>query len=169
MDTPPVERGVWVLKNLPGMPPPPPPKEAPALVPALDGAATVRDLLEKHRNDAACVECHRQIDPAGFSLEAHDPIGRYRTRYSKTQAVDTEGEYRGQPFDDIAGLKKLMLAQIRRFARSLIVRISEYGMGRKLEVSDLETIEAITVEAGKDGFHVNDMIHLIAESQPINK
>jgi hypothetical protein len=169
VDTSPVERGVWVLKNLLGTPPPPPPKEVPALVPDLNGAATVRDLLEKHRNDAACMECHRQIDPAGFALEAYDPIGRYRTRYSKTQAVSTEGEYRGQPFDDVAGLKKLMLAQIRPFARSLVVRISEYGMGRKLEASDLETVEAITEEAGKDGFRLNDMIRLIAESQLINK
>jgi len=129
----------------------------------------VRDLLEKHRNDAACMECHRQIDPAGFALEAYDPIGRYRTRYSKTQAVSTEGEYRGKPFDDVAGLKKLMLAQIRPFARSLVVRISEYAKGRKLEASDLETVEAITEEAGKYGYLLNDMIRLIAESQLIHK
>jgi hypothetical protein len=162
VDTSPVERGVWVLKNLLGTPPPPPPKEVPALVPDLNGAKTVRDLLEKHRNDAACMECHRQIDPAGFALEAYDPIGRYRTRYSETQAVSTEGEYRGKPFDNVAGLKKLMLAQIRPFARSLVVRISEYAKGRKLEASDLKTVELLTEQAAKNDFRLNDMISEIA-------
>jgi hypothetical protein len=165
VDTSPVERGVWVLKHLLGTPPPPAPKEVPALVPDLNGATTVRQMLEKHRNDPACMECHRQIDPAGFALEAYDPIGRYRTAYSKTQAVSTEGEYRGKPFDDVTGLKKLMLAQLRPFARSLVVRISEYAKGRKLEASDLKAVEAITEAAAKNDFRLNDMIRLIAESQ----
>jgi len=164
VDTSPVERGVWVLKHLLGTPPPPAPKEVPALVPDLNGAKTVRDLLERHRNDAACMECHRTIDPAGFALEAYDPIGRFRTRYSKTQTVSTEGEYRGKPFDDVTGLKKLMLAQLRPFARSLIVRLAEYAKGRKLEASDFKTVEAITEAVAKNDFLLNDMISEIANS-----
>jgi hypothetical protein len=162
VDTSPVERGVWVLKHLLGTPPPPAPKEVPALVPDLNGAKTVRDLLERHRNDAACMECHRTIDPAGFALEAYDPIGRFRTRYSKTQTVSTEGVYRGKPFKDITGLKKLMLAQLRPFARSLIVRLAEYSKGRKLEASDFKTVEAITEAAAKNDFRLNDMISELA-------
>ena len=164
VETSPVERGVWVLKNLLGTPPPPPPKEVPALVPDLNGATTVRELLEKHRNDAACMECHRVIDPAGFALEAYDPIGRFRTAYSKTQAVSTGGEYRGQPFADITGLKKLMLGQTRPFARSLVVRVAEYAKGRKLEASDLKAVEHITDQAARHGYRLKDIVSLIAES-----
>ena len=165
VDTSPVVRGVWVLKNLLGTPPPPPPKEVPALVPDLNGATTIRQLLEKHRSDASCMECHRQIDPAGFALEAYDPIGRFRTSYSKTQAVSTEGEYKGKPFEDVTGLKKLMLAQLRPFARSLIVRIAEYAKGRKLEAPDLKTVEEITRQAAKSDYRLNDMINAIATSE----
>jgi hypothetical protein len=89
VDTSPVERGVWVLRDLLATPP----KEVPTLTPDLSGAEKVRDLLEKHRNDAACMECHRRIDPLGFALESFDPIGRERTRYSPTQAVSTRGRY----------------------------------------------------------------------------
>lgn len=165
VDTSPVERGVWVLKHLLGTPPSPPPEEVSALVPDLNGAETIRELLEKHRSDSACMDCHRQIDPPGFALEAYDPIGRFRTRYSKTQTVSTEGEYRGKPFDDVTGLKKLMLAQLRPFARSLIVRLAEYAKGRKLEASDFKTVEAITEAAAGNDFRLNDMISEIATGE----
>ena len=164
VDTSPVERGVWVLKHLLGTPPPPAPKEVPALVPDLNGAKTVRDLLEKHRNDASCMECHRQIDPPGFALEAFDPIGRFRTAYSKTQSVSTEGEFKGKPFKDVTGLKKLMLGQLRPFARSLVVRIAEYAKGRKLVAADYPTVEAILTAAEKEDFKLKTIVHQIAIS-----
>ncbi|MCX6854160.1 MAG: DUF1592 domain-containing protein [Verrucomicrobia bacterium] len=169
VDTSPVVRGVWVLDNLLGTPPPPAPKEVPALVPDLNGAKTVRQLLEKHRSDASCMECHRIIDPAGFALEAYDPIGRFRTNYTKLQTVSTEGEYRGKPFADVTGLKKLMLTQLRPFARSLVVRIAEYAKGRKLEAADLKTVEQITEQSAKNDFRLQDIISMIAVSELMTK
>jgi hypothetical protein len=165
VDTSPVVRGVWVLRNLLGTPPPRPPKEVPALVPDLNGAKTIRELLEKHRNDSACMECHRQIDPPGFALEAYDPIGRFRTAYSKSMRVSTEGEYKGVQFDDVTGLKKTMLTQIRPFARNLIVRLAEYAKGRKLEASDLKSVEELTEQAAKNGFRLNDMVSALATGE----
>lgn len=102
----PIERGVWVLADLLGTPPPPPPKEVPALTPDLNGAVTVREMLEKHRSDPACMECHRRMDPLGFALEAYDPIGRLRTKYSKKQQVSTHGNYLGKDFADVTELKQ---------------------------------------------------------------
>jgi hypothetical protein len=164
VETSPVERGFWVLNDLLGTPPPPAPAEVPALVPDLNGANTVRQLLEKHRSDPACMECHRQMDPIGFALESYDPIGRYRTKYSKTMAVSTEGEFKGREFADIDGLKKIMLTQTRPFARNLVVRIAEYAKGRKLVPADLKLVESIVDASVKDDFRLNDMIRLIAES-----
>jgi Protein of unknown function (DUF1588) len=67
VETSPVVRGHWALPALLGTPPPAP-KEVPALVPDLSGATIVRQLLDRHRTDAACAECHRQMDPLGFAL-----------------------------------------------------------------------------------------------------
>jgi hypothetical protein len=136
----------------------------PALVPDLNGAQSVRDLLEKHRSDAACMECHRLIDPLGFALEAYDPIGRFRTNYSESQVVSTAGEYRGKSFEDITGLKQIMLGQLRPFARNLVVRIAEYAKGRKLAASDLKAVEAITDEAAENDFRLQDLVIKIATS-----
>jgi hypothetical protein len=83
VETSPVTRGVWVTENILGIPPPPPPDVVPAIDPDVSGATTIRDRLAKHRADAACAECHRKIDPLGFSLEAFDPVGRWRKTYPK--------------------------------------------------------------------------------------
>ena len=165
VETSPVERGVWVLADLLGTPPPPPPKEVPAITPDLNGAETVRDLLEKHRSDKACMECHRRMDPLGFALEAYDPIGRFRTKYSKTQRVSTEGNYLGKDFADVDELKRILVSDIRPFARNLVIRIAEYAKGRKLGAADYATVELIVDETGADNYQLKDVVIAIATSE----
>lgn len=164
VDTSPVERGVWVLRDLLGTPPPPPPKEVPALTPDLNGAETVRDMLEKHRSDAACMECHRRIDPLGFALESFDPIGRERTRYSPKQAVDTQGRYLGRDFADVTELKRVLASDILPFARNLIVRLAEYAKGRELVPTDHVIVEQLVDEAEANDFRFRDIVLAIARS-----
>ena len=164
VETSPIERGVWVLSDLLGTPPPPPPKAVPALTPDLNGAVTIRDMLEKHRSDPACRECHRRMDPLGFALEAFDPIGQHRTKYSKTQTVSTNGNYLGQEFSDVTELRRILAENLRPFARSLVIRIAEYAKGRELVATDYATVDAILSETEEQGFQLNDMIQLIATS-----
>jgi Protein of unknown function (DUF1585) len=57
-----------------------------------------------------------------------------------------------------------MLAQLRPFARSLVVVIAAYAKGRKLEAADFKTVEAITEASAKTDYRLNDMVCLIAES-----
>ena len=164
VETSPIERGVWVLAELLGTPPPPPPKAVPALTPDLNGAVTVRQMLEKHRSDPACMECHRRMDPLGFALEAYDPIGRYRTKYSKTQTVSTHGNYLGQDFTDVTELKQILSSEVRPFARNLIIRIAEYAKGRKLIAADYATVESLVETAADSGFKFQDIIKGVASS-----
>lgn len=164
VETLPVERGVWVLAELLGTPPPPAPKEVPAITPDTTGANTVRDLLQKHRSDAACMECHRRMDPLGFALEAYGPIGQLRTRYSKVQKVTTHGTYKGQDFADVTELKEILAKYLQPFARSLIVRIAEYAKGRKLVPADFVLVEKIVAASAADKFKLRDMLVRIATS-----
>src|SRR5207244_668865 len=78
--TSPVVRGAWVIENLLGIHVPPPPP-VPAVEPDLTGAVTLRQQLDKHRNDTSCASCHSKIDPPGFALESFDPIGGWREKY----------------------------------------------------------------------------------------
>lgn len=164
VETSPIERGVWVLSDLLGTPPPPPPKAVPALTPDLNGAVTVREMLEKHRSDPACMECHRRLDPPGFALEAFDPIGRYRTKYSRKQSVSTHGSYQGKDFADVTELRKILSSDVRPFARSLIIRIAEYAKGRELVAADFSTVEAILTALEKGDYRMNDLVKKVATS-----
>ncbi len=77
----PVLRGVWVQERILGKPVPPPPPGVPAVEPDIRGATTIREQLDKHRNDESCAACHAKIDPPGFALESFDVIGGWRDRY----------------------------------------------------------------------------------------
>lgn len=79
--TSPVLRGVWVMERILGIPRQPPPPNIPAVEPDATGAVTIRQMIEKHRADAACASCHAKMDPPGLALENFDAIGGWRDRY----------------------------------------------------------------------------------------
>lgn len=79
--TSPVLRGAWVTNRILGKPPQPPPPDVPAVDPDIRGTVTIREQLDKHRNNAACAGCHAKLDPPGFALESFDVIGAWRSRY----------------------------------------------------------------------------------------
>ncbi len=158
VETSPIIRGHWILNELLGTPPPPPPKEVPAIAPDINGALTVRQQLEKHRTDANCAACHRQMDPLGFALESFDPIGGLRTRYSKTQAVSTDGTYKGKDFANVTDLKKILASDLRPFARHLTILMTEYAKGRKLVPADYPAIEAVLDRTAANDFRLQDML-----------
>ena len=93
--TSPVQRGKWVLQVLLGSPPPPPPPNVPALEDtkgAADGRfLSVRERMEQHRSNPACMSCHRVIDPIGLALENFDVVGRYRIKDNGVP-VDSTGQ-----------------------------------------------------------------------------
>ena len=90
--TSPILRGNWVAETLLGERLPRPPKDVPIL-PDDDSATdllTMRQLVEKHTSDPACTNCHKRIDPYGFSLESFDSIGRFRKTDRKDRPINTQ-------------------------------------------------------------------------------
>jgi hypothetical protein len=166
IETSPVMRGVWVLENILGAPPPPPPDNVPPIDPDVRGAKSMRDLLAKHRDNAACYECHRKIDPLGFALENFDPIGAWRTSYGKGAPIDASGELpNGQRFQDVAGLKKVLVERKDQFARMLIERLLGYACGRRIEPLDRPVVEGILAATQKEGYRFRDLIEQVVLSQ----
>jgi cytochrome c553 len=79
--TSPVQRGVWVMERILGIPRQPPPPNVPAIEPDATCAVTIRQMIEKHRADTACASCHARMDPPGLALENFDAIGGWRDHY----------------------------------------------------------------------------------------
>jgi hypothetical protein len=167
VETTPVTRGVWVSENILGIRPPPPPDEVPAIEPDVSGATTVRERLAKHSTDVTCAECHRKIDPLGFSLESFDPIGRWRSTYPKPKKkelpappIDTAGEFpSGETYQNFAGFKKI-IRETREdlFIRHLIRQTLSYTTGRHMEPADAFVIEDIHSKLKKEGLGLKTLL-----------
>ncbi|MEI6714432.1 MAG: DUF1588 domain-containing protein [Verrucomicrobiota bacterium] len=167
VETSPVTRGVWVSENILGVQPPPPPDVVPAIDPDVSGATTIRERLAKHRADKACAECHRKIDPLGFSLETFDPIGRWRSNYPKPNKskdpapkIDATGEFpSGETYSDFASFKKVILATREDlFTRHLIRQFLTYASGRRMELADDFTIDEIHAAVKKSGLGLQTLL-----------
>ena len=166
IETSPVTRGVWMLENIFGTPPSPPPDNVPALDPDVRGAKSIREILTKHRASASCMTCHSKIDPPGFALENFDPIGAWRTKYKNGVAIDASSQLEGMgSFENIAGLKKLLLERKADFARTLTERILAYGCGRRIESEDRPRVDAIVRQLADRGYGFRDLIELAVQSE----
>jgi hypothetical protein len=166
IETSPVTRGVFLLENILGTPPPPPPDDVPAIDPDVRGAKSIRELLSKHRESPNCYGCHQKIDPLGFALENFDAIGDWRPRIGKTK-IDSSGELpSGEKFDDVAGLKKILVQRKDLFARMLTDRLLTYACGRRMEALDEATIERIVAELPKKQYGLRSLIEAVILSEP---
>ena len=169
IETSPVVRGVWVMENILGTPPSPPPPDVEPLEPDTRGAVTIREQLKKHRNVAACADCHNRIDPAGFALEFYDPIGGYRSHYKSRAArnppVDGSGNLvSGETFQNEQDFKKLLLKRKDRFTEALTAKLLSYATGRELTFRDDAEIKQIAADCAKQGYGLRDLITGIVNS-----
>ncbi len=165
IDTSPVTRGVFLLENILGTPPPPPPDDVPAIDPDVRGAKSMRELLSKHRESPNCYGCHQKIDPLGFALENFDAIGDWRPRIEKTK-IDSSGELpSGEKFEDVAGLKKILVQRKDLFAHMLTDRLLTYACGRRMEVLDEATVEKIVAELAKKEYGLRSLIEAVVTSE----
>ncbi len=161
IDTNPVIRGSWVLEHIIGAPPAPPPPDIPVIEPDVRGTTTLRQRLEKHRDNPSCLACHRHIDPPGFALESFDVIGRWRGHSmvdNKPLAIDSSGEFAGVAFKDVTGFKAALLERQPQFARSLVEKLLIHLLGRELTAADRPAIRSILDQTAAGGYRLRDIV-----------
>jgi hypothetical protein len=166
VDTSPVVRGIWILENLLGTPPSPPPPDVDIPEPDARGELTIRQLYAKHRTVESCNDCHKKIDPLGFSLENFDAIGAWRTKYYSGHDIDPSGRMPGgETFKDVAGLKQIMTRDLDQFSRNLATKLMTYATGRTMSVTDRPEIDAIVDRLKSERGGLRDLIKLIVISK----
>ena len=166
--TSPVMRGKWVMEVLLGSPPPAPPPNIPALedTGAASGAKilTVRERMEQHRKNPACMSCHRVIDPLGLTLENFDVTGRYRIKDSGNP-VDANGVlYDGTAMEGPAGLKAALVKNKTAFLLSFTESFMTYALGRRIGPEDMPTIRRIVRDAEKQNYKMSSFVMGVAAS-----
>lgn len=162
-----VIRGKYILQNILGTPPPPPPPDVPALEEdAVGTAASLRQQMEKHRDNAVCASCHNKMDALGFGLENYDAIGKWRTRDGKFP-IDSSGVLPdGRTFDGPGELREALLVQMPEFAQNVVEKMMIYALGRGLQRYDRIVAKQITRELAASGYPFQSIVYEIVESLP---
>jgi hypothetical protein len=165
--TSPVVRGKWILDNLLGAPPPP----APAVVPPLDDSPaaatlTMRQRMEKHRENPACASCHRVMDPIGLALENYDAIGRWRDLDGESP-IDASGVLTdGTKVSGVVDLRNALLQRPEVLVGTLTEKLLTYALGRGLEPYDQPVVRAIVRDAARADYRFSALVAGIVTSQP---
>jgi hypothetical protein len=166
--TSPVMRGKWIMEVLLGSPPPAPPPNVPTLEEtgaAVDGKLlSVRERMEEHRKNPACVSCHRVIDPLGLALENFDVTGRWRIKDGGKPIDATGVMYDGTNLDGPVSLRTALLGRKDVFLETFTENLMTYALGRRIEHYDMPTIRAIARGAGSNDYRISAFILGIVNS-----
>src|SRR5436190_10036634 len=166
--TSPIIRGVWVLGSIFGAPPPPPLPNVPSLDESTVSASLpMRERLAAHRSNAVCANCHRTIDPVGFSLENFNAIGQWRDHEADDVPIDVSGALPGAgELRGVSGLEDALLSRPELFAGTLTEKLLTFALGRGVEYYDAPAVRRIVRDAGKDGYRFSSLILGIVKSTP---
>jgi hypothetical protein len=152
-NTSPILRGAWISKNIAGNTLSPPPEDVKAIERTASTAVSLREQIDEHKNNDTCYACHKSIDSYGFALENFNPTGQWRTNYRVEKPhsgtfqyrlrgyfdlagdVDASGDIDDIDFDDVVGLKNILLANQKNVAYNLAKKLFEYANGYKPTLS----------------------------------
>ncbi len=168
--TSPVSRGNYVLTNILGTPPPEPPPNVPALPEDTGEKMTMRQQMERHREDSACAGCHALMDPIGLALERYDGIGRWRDSQdgipidSNAGAVHVLRNF--GPIDGPVALREAIVSEPERFVRVAVEKLLTYGLGRGLEYYDMPVVRNIAEAAREQDYRFSSLVMGVVTSQP---
>jgi hypothetical protein len=167
--TSPVLRGKYVLENLLDTAPPPPPPNIPQLEPPSrhGDQLSLREQMEKHREDPSCSSCHALMDPIGFGLENFDATGAWRDR-DNGKPIDSSGQLiDGHKFQGVEELRKVLVTDHRsEFHRSVASKLLTYSLGRGLDWYDKPALDRIVTETEAANGSSRALIRAVVDSVP---
>ena len=166
--TSPVVRGKWLLENILGAPPPPPPPDAPPREEAdVSGARSMRERMERHRENPVCASCHAQMDPLGFALENFDAVGRWRDLAEDGGPIDAVAALPdGSRFEGPGGLRRMLGDRGDELVSNVTTRLMTYALGRGVEAHDMPAIRKIVREAEAGGYRWSSIVLGVVDSTP---
>jgi hypothetical protein len=160
--TSPVLRGAWILETIMGTPPPVPPPDVEDLAENVAGqpATSVRERLERHRENPTCNACHSVMDPLGFALDNFDATGRWRDTDRDTGApIDPSGIMpNGSTVSGPIQLRAALLARPKLFAQAITEKLLIYALGRSLEPQDMPTVRALVRQAAENDYRFSSIV-----------
>ncbi|MDY6981483.1 MAG: DUF1592 domain-containing protein [Pseudomonadota bacterium] len=173
--TTPVIRGAYIMENFMGVPPANPPPNVEAFPETPEGAMvaeTVRERLERHRDNPACAGCHDVMDPLGLALENFNAIGEFRLRDSDAGNIPIDASGRladGTPLDGVNDLRAALVKRPEQFAQVFTEKMMTYALGRGVEAHDMPAVRKIVREAADSDYSFAAIVKGIIDSDQFQK
>ncbi len=158
----PVKRGAWLARKIIADPPDDPPPNVPALPEEGVEPLSLRERLERHRDQKGCAKCHAGIDSWGIPFEQFDAAGRFKTGAD----VDARSQLPDRfEVADLNGLKSY-LADERpdRVVFSLLKHLTIYAIGRDLNENEIESLRRQSLELADGEPRLRDLLHRVVRS-----
>jgi hypothetical protein len=158
----PVKRGAWLARKIVAEPPDDPPPNVPALKDDTK-SLTLRERLERHRNQPGCAQCHTKVDPWGVPLEEFDAGGLFKKeKVDARSTLPDKTEVAG-----FAGLRKYLADdRIDQVAFSVLKHLTVYATGRDLSYAELEFLRKDGLRLRAGGYRMQDVLRYVVTSKP---
>ena len=158
----PVKRGAWLARKIIAEPPDDPPPNIPALEEDTSHLS-LRQRLERHRNQPGCAKCHSGIDPWGIPFEQFDAGGLFKLNAK----IDTRSTLPDETeVADFNALKKYLANdRIDQVAFGFLKHLSTYAIGRSLSYNEIEFLKEKGVELKVDEYRMQEMIRFVIKSK----
>lgn len=158
----PVKRGAWFARKIIAEPPADPPPNVPELEESADGTLSLRERLERHRNQKGCANCHQGIDPWGLPFEQYDAAGVF----DPNKEAEPSSLPDGKSVRDIEELKDYLLKdRSDQVVFSFLKHLSIYAAGRQLGYNELRRLrEQAGRLASTTECRMTDLIHVVIQS-----
>jgi hypothetical protein len=161
----PVERGLFIKRQLLCQDVPAPPPQVAQLIAAnpinaSDKATTTRQKYEAHKTQDFCKSCHSLFDPIGFGLEEMDGLGRYRTAENGLP-IDSSGVLASTdvdgPFNGVVELSNKLLNS-NEFRGCFVQQFFRFAESRPPALTEQCVIDDFTRTFVADGTQIDQLI-----------
>ncbi len=163
----PIKRGAWLARKIIAEPPDDPPPNVPQLNEDADAKLTLRENLERHRNQKGCAKCHSGIDPWGLPFESFDAGGLPK----KSTGTDTRSKLPdGTEIADLNALKKYLAQdRIDQVAFSILKHLATYANGRSLTFNEQADLQEQAVQLRATEYRMKELIRFVIKSDAFLK
>lgn len=163
----PVKRGAWFARKIIAEPPDDPPPNVPQLKDDDTTKLTIRQKLERHRDQKGCAKCHSGIDPWGIPFESFDAGGLLKLD-SSVDARSTLPD--GTAVAGLNGLKEYLAAKrMEQVAYSFLKHLANYATGRHLTHNELALLRQQALNLQATEYRMKDVLKLAIHSESFLK
>jgi cytochrome c553 len=159
----PIKRGAWMARKIVAEPPEDPPPNVPQIKDEDSTKLTLREKLERHRNQKGCAKCHAGIDPWGLPFEAFDAGGLLK---KVDQQTDTRSKLPdGTEVKDVNDLKAYLIQdRIDQVAYSTLKHLACYATGRSLSYNETLFLREQAIKLKSTEYRMQDLLRFVIKS-----